>query len=419
MTIRRLVLTLALAAIAMLLPRGAAHAQQSRGLSVAGLADTTYGCVACHAEKRNAFVLGVHAERGIRCHNCHGGDPSAFTLPGGHRGNFIGKPSKAAIVQLCGSCHSNPDRMRQYRIPTGQVAEFRTSRHGQLLLAHNDQNAPTCTDCHDAHTILRPDDARSTVYPMNIPRTCAKCHDDKRKMAPYHIPTDQMERYTRSAHGIALFQEQNFAAPTCVGCHGSHSALPPAGTEVIGVCSRCHQLVGEAFAGGPHANLHQAGKPAGCLACHSNHDTERVPTDHIAATCTRCHQAGSHAAQLGTEIQARAQHATDDLRTADSAIQRLVRAGVPTGDARFRYQTALTSYLQIAVAQHSLDVDRLDDLGRRVNSISRDLRSMADVADERRWEHKLLLVIVWFFAIGALALGWQMLRSIEGGSRTS
>ena len=404
-------MTLALLALAATLQQ--APPQRPREFSVAGLADTTYGCVSCHAEKRNAFVQGVHAQRGIRCANCHGGDPSAFTLPAGHRGNFIGKPSKAQIVTMCGSCHADPNRMRQYGLPTGMLAEYRTSRHGQLL-AQGNQDAPTCTDCHDAHTILRPDDARSTVYPTNIPRTCAKCHDNTRMMAKYHIPTDQLTQFTRSAHGLALFQDQNFAAPSCVGCHGSHSTQPPQGTEVIGVCSRCHQLVGEALDRGPHANLHQAGKPSGCLACHDNHNTEVVPSDRIAATCTRCHAAGSHAATLGTQIQERAQRATADLRGADSAVQRLVAAGVPVGDARIRYQTALTSYLQIAVAQHTLDVDRLDDLGRRVNTVSRDLRGMADVADERRWEHRLLLVVVWFLALGALSLAWLQLRSLEG-----
>ncbi|HEY6059120.1 MAG TPA: cytochrome c3 family protein, partial [Gemmatimonadales bacterium] len=179
--------------------------------------DTTYGCVACHADKRTAFVQGVHAERGIRCHDCHGGDPNAFALPAAHRGRFIGAPDKVATVALCGSCHSDPNRMRQYGLPSGQVAEFRTSQHGRLLLVGHDLDAPTCTDCHDAHTILRPDDARSTVYPTNIPATCARCHEDKVLMAKYKLPTDQVERYRQSAHGVALFRNQNFASPTCVG----------------------------------------------------------------------------------------------------------------------------------------------------------------------------------------------------------
>ncbi len=374
--------------------------------------DTTYGCIACHADKRTAFVQGVHAERGILCHDCHGGDPAAVTLPAAHRGGFRGAPGKVATVALCGSCHSDPNRMRQYGLPSGQVAEFRTSRHGRLLLLNGNQDAPTCTDCHDAHKILRPDDARSTVYPTNIPTTCARCHDDKRLMAKYHLATNQVEQFRRSAHGVALFRDQNFAAPTCMGCHGSHAALPPTVTEIANVCSRCHMLVGRAFERGPHGQAAHAAKLAGCLGCHANHETERVPVDRIASACAKCHAPGTRAHTLGGQIQQHAAQATEDLQAAERAIGQLTLAGRQTGDARFRYQTALTAYQQIAEAQHSLDIDQMEELTRQVRSISRDLRGMAEVAGEQQWEHKLWLVPVWFLALASLALAVFTLRAL-------
>lgn len=379
--------------------------------------DTTYGCVVCHADKRAAFVQGVHAERGIGCVECHGGDAAAFALPAAHRGQFVGAPGKLATVGLCGSCHSDPDRMRQFGLPTGQVAEFRTSRHGRLLLLARNQDAPTCTDCHDAHTILRPDDARSTVHPTNISATCARCHEQKPLMAKYGLPTYQVERFRRSAHGAALFQDQNFAAPTCVGCHGSHAALPPTVTEIANVCGRCHVLVAQAFARGPHGPAARAGRLPGCLGCHSNHGTERFPPERIVAVCTKCHAEGTRGNIVATEIQQRVVRATEDLRAAEDAVQRLGRAGRPTGDARFRYQTALTSYLQVAQAQHSLDVEQLDDLGRRVRSVSADIRGAAEAAEERQWEHKLLLVPVWFLALAALVMAWFTLRDVKAEER--
>jgi len=305
--------------------------------------------------------------------------------------------------------------MRQYGLPSGQVAEFRTSQHGRLLLANGNLDAPTCTSCHDAHKILRPDDARSTVYPTNILATCARCHENKPLMAKYGLRTDQIEQFRRSAHGVALFRKQNFAAPTCMGCHGSHSALPPTVTEIANVCSRCHALVGQAFGRGPHGRAAHAGKLAGCLGCHQNHDTERVPDDRIGSACARCHAAGTRASTLGTQIQQRAVQASQDLQAAERAIGNLALAGRQTGDARFRYQTALTAYQQIAQAQHSLDFEEMEDLTRRVRSISRDLRGMAEVAEEQRWEHKLLLVPVWFLALASLVLAWFALRHLEGG----
>ena len=34
--------------------------------------DPEYSCIVCHTDKRRAFLLGAHSERGIRCHDCHG-----------------------------------------------------------------------------------------------------------------------------------------------------------------------------------------------------------------------------------------------------------------------------------------------------------------------------------------------------------
>jgi hypothetical protein len=372
-----------------------------------------YGCVLCHADKRRAFIEGIHSERGIGCHDCHGGDPTGLEISTAHTGTYVGTPDELATVELCGSCHSDPDRMRQYGLHVGQIAEFRTSRHGQLLLGELNTDAPTCTDCHDAHTILTPDNARSRVHPANIPGTCAGCHQDESLMAKYGLSTDQFELYRASAHGVGLFERQNFAAPSCVGCHGSHAALPPQVTEIANVCGQCHVLVRRAFDDGPHGAAAQAGALPGCTACHSNHQTERVQPDAIAETCVECHDADSRAARLGVEAEELIVAAENDLHAADEAIGELVVAGWQVADVQFRYQTALTDYLQIAEFQHSLDVEQLEDLGRRVGSISRDIRATAEVSAEQRWEHKLLLVPVWFLTLSAIVLGWFKLRSLK------
>lgn len=398
---------LALAASAGVLPASAA-VQDSTAAE--------YGCLACHADKRAAFDQGVHSERGIRCHDCHGGDPRARALPRAHQAGFTGSPGKVATVALCGSCHSDPNQMRQYGLPTGIVAEFRTSRHGLLLLGNRNEDAPTCTSCHDAHTILRPDDARSTVYPTNITKTCAPCHENKQLMGKYGLPTDQVRQFENSAHGLAL-QDQNFAAPTCLGCHGSHSALPPKVTEIASVCSRCHVGVGLAFQRGPHGPAAQRGQIAGCLACHGNHDTERVPPDQITATCIKCHAAGTEALQLGERLQADVRQASEDLEAAGQAIEAVSRAGLQTVDLQFRYQTARTAYLQITEVQHDLNLERLEDLTRSVRSISRDLRGAAEATSEHKWEHRLWLVPIWFLALAWVSMSALVLRSYERRNR--
>jgi hypothetical protein len=375
--------------------------------------DTSYGCTVCHAEQRQGMVEGVHAQFHVLCTACHGGDASARSLPAAHRGNFTTGRDKVGIIQMCGSCHADPNKMRQYGLPTGQVAEFRTSRHGQLLLVQHDPDAPACTNCHDAHVIYPPDDARSSVYPTNIPGTCARCHADTRLMARYHIPTDQFEQFRSSAHGIALFQHQNFAAPTCVGCHGAHSALPPSVTEIANVCGRCHGLVAQVFAAGPHGKAAAAGRIPACLGCHSNHGTERVPAEQIAAVCQKCHAGDTQVLRLGQDIQQHVIRATNDLQSAQRAVAQLVLAGRRASDYRFRYQTALTYYLQIAQVQHSLDLDRLEELSRRVHSISIELGGAAEALSEQRWEHKLILAPVWFLALSAVVLAWFTWRALK------
>ena len=180
--------------------RGAAQGTARAGVTQRG--DSAYGCVICHAEKRRSFGVGVHSKRGIHCDDCHGGDPAAYEIAPAHRGRFVGTPTKLETIELCSECHADPNQMRQFGLSADQLAEFRTSRHGRLLLGRGDRNAPTCTDCHNAHLILPPEDARSEVHPTNIPATCGYCHDDSNLMSKYGLPLDEFARYRESAHGV-------------------------------------------------------------------------------------------------------------------------------------------------------------------------------------------------------------------------
>jgi hypothetical protein len=307
--------------------------------------------------------------------------------------------------------------MRQYGLDSGQLAEFRTSRHGQLLLGRGDLNAPTCTDCHDAHLILPPDDARSNVHPTNIPATCAGCHEDEQLMGRYGLPTNQFHDYRTSAHGIAVFEAANFAAPTCTGCHGSHAALPPGVTEVVNVCDHCHVLIGRALHQGPHAASAVNGDFPGCLACHSNHGTERIEPAGIAAVCTNCHEAGSRAAAVGVEIQEETVQAAAELAAAEQAIAELRLSGRQVSNEVFRLESALTSYRQMAVAQHSFDLAMMEDLSRGVRTNTSLVRATAEARAEQQWEHKLLLVPVWFLAFSTVVLVWFKFRDLRHQGR--
>lgn len=372
--------------------------------------DTVYGCLRCHGDKRRSFTQGVHSERDIRCHDCHGGNPQAIETGPAHRGFLFDAGNKAAVARHCSSCHSDPDQMRQYGLPIGEMAEFRTSRHGDVLFQGN-TDAPTCTDCHDAHIVLHRTDARSSVHPTNIAATCARCHEDAAMMQRYGLPTDQLALYREGAHGVAVFEDGNFAAPTCIGCHGSHSALPPKATEISTVCDRCHVLLGTEFHDSPHGIAARRGEMPGCLACHENHGTKVATPEETTALCTGCHAADSPEAAIGADIQAEVMHARDELQLAEQAIEDMARQGRRTADARFRYRTAYTAYREMAKAQHSLNVELLADLRRQVSSTTAEIVETAEASDERRWEHRLLLFPIWFLTLSATALAVYRLRT--------
>ena len=368
-----------------------------------------YGCIVCHAEKRRAYLQGVHSERHIRCNDCHGGDPDALEIETAHTGDFVAEFNRLAAVEICVRCHSDPDQMRQYGLPADQLAELRTSRHGQLL-DEGHQDAPACSDCHDPHMTRAVVDARSNVNPFNIVGTCARCHVDQALMAPYGLPTDQVAEFTQSRHWTALTEDHNVAAPTCIGCHGSHAALPPGQGEIANVCGRCHAEIRHELDSGPHGAASRAGVLNGCIACHENHSTVRLPSDQLANTCAGCHGAESAESSQGIELQDMILRAESDVEHIEHAIETLTEAGRSTVDARFGLQTAITQYRRMVHLTHGLSVEALEDPGRQIGSITSAIENRAEVAEEERWEHKLLLIPVWFFALAIAFLAGFKLR---------
>lgn len=400
----------ALAAGAIVAIAQPAVGQGTRPAPTTRAVDTSYGCLVCHADKRRAFIQGVHSEWGIRCHDCHGGNPDALEVEPAHAGDFLGAPTKLQTLGICSKCHSDPDQMRQYGLPADQVAELRTSRHGQLLEAGN-QDAPSCADCHEPHTTLPSTDARSATFPTNIPDMCGRCHTSTAMMEPYGLPTDQLQEFRRSTHGRALYRDANFAAPSCIGCHGSHAALPPDVGEIANVCGRCHIDVRQALASGPHGGSSETGGfLLGCTACHTNHGTEKVASEAIAETCGRCHTDGDPAVTIAAQIEKGATRAERQMESAREAIDELGLAGRQTADIRFLYRNALTEFRQIAEIQHSMDLEQLTDLELKVSSITNSIETAAEVAAEERWEHRLLLIPLWFFALSIAALAHFRLR---------
>jgi hypothetical protein len=323
-------------------------------------------CTTCHADI--SLKDDVHATVGLSCHDCHGGnpDPNADMNAAMDRNwkthPFVGKPTRQQIPDFCGRCHSSADYMKRFNpaARVDQVAEYRTSVHGQKL-AQGDPNVATCIDCHSVHGIRRKSNPDSNVYPTHVAETCSRCHSDPKRMAPYHIPTDQYARWRISVHAKAMFEKGDLTAPTCNDCHGNHGATPPGVESVVFVCGNCHGREAELFRKSPkmqgwtqHNGMLATGAKCAdchagddvrakvtltgfkeCITCHENHGIVRPSVAMIGmlpdVPCAFCHEGTGALAALVAEPKAKLSHYVElrDGLVAAAARQHLI------GDARF------------------------------------------------------------------------------------
>ena len=69
-------------------------------------------CQQCHAgldshlsEPVELWQTSVHADNGVSCHDCHGGDPTDFDMAMSPDRGFIGAPEYEEVPKFCGRCH--------------------------------------------------------------------------------------------------------------------------------------------------------------------------------------------------------------------------------------------------------------------------------------------------------------------------
>ncbi|MBT1074565.1 cytochrome c3 family protein [Geobacter grbiciae] len=118
-------------------------------------------CLQCHGAQTGkggapvkAWRGSVHADNGISCNDCHGGDPrDAANAMSPVRG-FLGVPGETGIPAFCGRCH------------VGIREEYLKSAHGRAL----GKGGPTCVTCHGSHTVMK-----ATLDLIND-KNCSRCH---------------------------------------------------------------------------------------------------------------------------------------------------------------------------------------------------------------------------------------------------
>ncbi|MCS7224581.1 MAG: cytochrome b/b6 domain-containing protein [Armatimonadetes bacterium] len=162
------------------------------------------------------------------CHGIHGikkaDDPHAT----------VARPH---LPETCGKCHETIEK------------EWREGIHGQGW-QKGIKEAPVCTDCHGEHAIRSPEDPESQVHPQHIVATCSKCHENEAIQRQIGLPTERLETYRTSYHGIMNRYGVSEVAH-CGSCHGAHKILPSTDprsaihpANLATTCGHCHPGIG-------------------------------------------------------------------------------------------------------------------------------------------------------------------------------
>jgi len=118
-------------------------------------------CIECHGnmpgklgEPVKLWRGSIHAENGISCNACHGGDPKDMANAMSRERGFLGVPKEKDIPAFCGRCH------------VGVLKDFQASAHGRALA----KGGPTCVTCHSNHQVLK------AKLDLINEKSCSRCH---------------------------------------------------------------------------------------------------------------------------------------------------------------------------------------------------------------------------------------------------
>ena len=338
----------------------------------------------------------IHWQRGLRCFDCHGGDPTSDNKLYAHAGRRLIESPKD-IPGFCGHCHSDIEFMRKYQPSprTDQVAEYWTSGHGKQLKKTGDTQVAVCTSCHGGkHNLSKVHDLESPVYVTNVAKTCAKCHSDPKIMEgrQYHgrpLGTHQYDEWKESVHGKKL-EKGDLSAPTCVRCHGNHGAAPPQIDSVANACGSCHGKVAKLFENTRMKHGFEKEGLPGCATCHMKdahlkgthlilHPTDKMLGMGEDTFCVKCHtegKAGKFGATLaGAEVARKLRDGLnqldDSIKEADAKVKEAEFLGMEVSQPRFDLHKASNAQVNARTLIHTfspVEVQKALDEGTKIAS---------------------------------------------------
>ncbi|TSK04979.1 MAG: cytochrome C [Geobacter sp.] len=148
-------------------------------------------CIQCHGSMPdrlgapvNLWRGSIHAENGISCNGCHGGDPKDAANAMSPQRGFLGAPKEKDIPAFCGRCHP------------GVYKDYLASAHGRALGA----GGPTCVTCHSNHQVMK-----ASLALINE-KSCTRCHSFERAKAIRDAMSGTEARIVGISGRIAQFQ---------------------------------------------------------------------------------------------------------------------------------------------------------------------------------------------------------------------
>jgi len=259
-------------------------------------------CLACHSDSglksaagklvfvdAKKFQASSHGQAEIACVECHTDLKKVKDFP---------HAEKLQLVN-CAACHEK------------DAEQVKMSIHGQPHEGSNPM-AVACKDCHGTHSIRSKDDPESTIFPINLPKTCEACHLER---VQTKRGQDFIEMYEQSAHYKALEKSGLTLSASCANCHGGHGIRgvddpqsKVSRINIIRTCGICHVGIERGYLEGVHGKDYVKGSadvPV-CTDCHNEHNiqspqelTSRVYATKVAGVCTRCHDDERLARQYG------------------------------------------------------------------------------------------------------------------------
>lgn len=378
-----------------------------------------YNCITCHEDLDdevltppvNEWKESAHREAGIKCADCHGGDPYDEDNAMEPEAGFVGKPAIVDIPKFCSKCHSNAKMMRSYNQRADQYDLYSGSVHGRKLLS-GDEEAPTCVSCHGKHKILRVKDPNSLVFRKNIPETCGGCHSKKEIFKKRRKPFNQLSLYKKSWH-YEKFSNGDLLVPTCVDCHGNHGVISSKSKRTQTVCFNCHSSQTEFYKASPHWDAYQKeGEPI-CLNCHNYHDIAKPTVEKFTgdedSDCVGCHEKSGEAYKVGVDIQSIMKSTISSFGQAEAKLKHFkynAHGGFEVSGIEEKMEKTAEQLKELNAFTHKLDLEAAKRESEKIIKVSNSVSdSVSQMWGEIRTRN-IGLITAWIVFFGFAFTLW-------------